>query len=110
LSVDGNVTAECESAICASWSVIVTNSGETEVVADWVAQLEVATGSSGFSVVDEEGGTSAFGPGESQVASRFCDSFPPNTRQYRVRFYIDASGYSCVIPAKFSPVREACEP
>jgi hypothetical protein len=83
---------------------------ETEVEADWVANLEVRTASRGFYVVDTDQGTAIFSPGQSGVGGLFCDSFPPDTLQFRVQFYIVAAGYPCTIPAKMSPVRAACIP
>jgi hypothetical protein len=104
----GIVDASCESATCASWSAIIENNGQSEVEADWVAELQVRTGSTGFQTVDTDSGTEVFGPGQNTVGSRFCDSFPPDTQQFRIRLYIVTTGYPCTIPAKMSPVVAAC--
>jgi hypothetical protein len=106
------VTASCEGSTCASWTARIRNEGSGTVEADWVAELWVKTGIGGFVYADRISDSVTVAAGEVATigdGELFCNSFPPDMRQFQVRVHLVPDGSPCNLPIKTSPATAACQ-
>jgi hypothetical protein len=110
LQISSRVSASCASANSVSWSATVTNPGPGVVRASYTAELLVKMrGGGGFVSVKSVSGTRNFSVGDTALAGTIGYNFPANVQQWKVRFSIDTSGYSCTVASHQSLTMAPCQ-
>ncbi len=109
LQISPRMSASCARANSVNWSATVSNPGPGVVRASYKAELLVMMrGGGGFVSVKSVSGSRDFPPGDTPVTGTIGYNFPANAQQWKVKFSIDTSGYSCTVASHQSNPMDVC--